>query len=487
MLHQTRTLYAFETEAFEAIEGLSLCLEEPTPDAANPALPSGAPGDPDDSKLCYTASVGPWRDGYGMWYQAQDARRRLSRCFASSPDGWAWHKHGVIGKGLFNTIGNSFNVYHDGGRYLAPLTSLDIDENTDPTYAPLRPDDVPDARRREQIERTIARSGRTGVPTFIGVATSEDGLHWSMPQPAPRIPMMLEAPWLYRFQGRYIMNAQTHGPWFDPPVAGSRRVAFFTSDDLVNWQLHPQPMTNTAHEAIGGQTHVGVVPIKRIDDRLLIGLGGRFDDGDELPEQHFEVTLLYSTDGLTWKPVVPKHERRNWIRRGRPGEWDFGGVTGMGMIEDGDRAAVYYSGTTLGNGSHAYPSFDPGPCQVGRVCFGRDRFAALQPQVGWNAIFATAQADGATGSLTTRPLTLDPDRPVALNIAMPDGSTGARADVELLKSDATACDRAEVAAGGIATPVPFTRPLPVEPVRLRITLTGGAAPDRVPRLFAITC
>jgi hypothetical protein len=69
---------------------------------------------------------------------------------------------------------------------------------------------------------------------------------------------------------------------------------------------------------------------------------------------------------------------------------------------------------------------------------------------------------------------------------MPDGSTGARADVELLGPDATVCDRAEVSAGGIATPVPFTRPLPVEPVRLRITLTGGAAPDRVPRLFAIT-
>lgn len=485
MLHQTRTLYAFETDAFEAIEGLSLCLEEPTPDAGNPVVPAGAAGEPDQSKLAYTASVGPWRDGWGMWYQAQDARGRLTRCFASSPDGWGWRKHGVIGEGLFNTIGNSFNVYRDGERFLAPLTSLDIDDQTDAAYAPLRPEDVPDERRRTAIRKAIERNGRSGVPTFIGVASSTDGLRWSMPQPTPRIPMMLEAPWLYRFQGRFIMNAQTHGNWFDPPVPGQRRVAFFTSDDLVNWQLHPQPMINTAHESIGGQTHVGIVPIKCIDDRLLIGVGGRFDDGDELPEQHFEVTLLYSTDGLTWKPVVPKHERRNWIRRGRPDAWDFGGVTGMGMIEDGDRAAVYYSGTTVGNGSHAYPSYDPGPCQVGRVCFTRDRFAALQPRVGWNAIFAIAQADGACGSLTTRPISLSSDRPVTLNLDMPEGAAEAGVSVELLGSDGSVHERAELATGGVAVPVPLRQPVPREPVRLRIVLRGGAAPDRVPRLFAV--
>ena len=485
MLHQTRTLYAFETAAFESVEGMSLSLEEPTPDPANPIVPTGAAGEPDDRRLCYTASIGPWGGGHGMWYQAQDARRRLTRCFASSTDGWAWRKHGVIGEGLFNTIGNGFNVWHDGDRYLAPLTSLGHDPSVAEAYAALRPADVPDPRRRLAVEKQIARSGRAGVPTFIGVANSDDGLRWSMPRPLPRIPMMLEAPRLYRFGGRYIMNAQTHGAWFDPPVKGPRRVALFTSDDLVHWQPHPQPVANTAHESIGGQTHVGVVPIKRIDDRLLIGLGGRFDDGDELTDQHFDVTLLFSTDGLAWNPLVPGHERRNWVRRGRPGEWDFGGVAGIGLVERGDEAAVYYSGTAVGNGSHAFPSYDPGPCQVGRVRLGRDRFAALQPRVGWKAIFESARADAAAGSLTTHPLTLDPRRPVSLNIQMPRGASRAVASVELLRPDATPCDRAEVTTGGIAVPVPFQHPPPREPVRLRITLTGEAAPDRVPRLFAI--
>ncbi|MFO7870200.1 MAG: hypothetical protein R6V03_02070 [Kiritimatiellia bacterium] len=484
MLKQKRTLYAFESDALEETANLTLCLKEPAPDPDNPVVPLGANGEPDEDKLCYTASVDRRGEGYGMWYQAQDSRRRLTRCFASSLDGFEWKKHGVIGEGLFNTLGNSFNVYNDEDRFLAPLTSLGTDPSIDPAYAALQAEDVPDERRKTAIENSLAKSGRCGVTTFVGIATSDDGLDWKLPPRTPRLPMMLEAPWIYRFRGHYIMNAQTHGAWFDPPVSGVRRVAFFTSDDLVNWKLQPGYMKNTAHEAIKGMTHVGVVPIKRIDERLLIGLGGRFDDEPELPQQHFEVTLLYSTDGLDWKPMVPQVERRNWIRRGRPGEWDFGGVTGMGMTEKGDRAAAYYSGTTIGNGSHAFPPYDPGPCRVGRVCFTRDRFAALQPAVGWNAIFEHAQAGGASGSLMTKPIELSTDRPLTLNLEIPDGA-GAEVKVEVLSSGGTVCDSAKVQEGGVGVPVPLEKPAPREPVRLRLTLSGGTAPDRVPRLFAI--
>jgi hypothetical protein len=484
MLTQTKTLYAFEAEVFEDLDNLSLCLEEPTPDADNPVFPVGKAGEPDDGKICYPATVARWADGYGMWYQAEDRRGGRRRCFASSPDGFAWERRGVAGEGLFNVIGNSFNVYNDDGRYLAPFTSLGIDAAIDAAFPALRPKDIPDARRRNIAEKAIARSGRRGVPTFVGVATSDDGLHWSLAEPTPRLPMMLETPRICRFQGRYLMNAQTHGNWLDPPQRGCRAVAFFASDDLLRWEVLPHRMTNTAHEAIDGQTHVGIVPIKCIDGRLLIGLGGRFDDGPELPDQHFDVTLLYSTDGLDWKPVAPAHERRSWIRRGRRGDWDFGGTVGMGMVERGDEAAVYYSGTGIGNGSHSYPSYDPGPCQVGRVRFVRDRFAALQPTVGWNAIFANAQAAGARGAATTRPVPLSSDRPVALNVEIPAGC-GAEVAVDVLSCDGAPIETASVTEGGVSTRVPLRQPPPSEPVRLRVTLTGGAAPDRVPRLFAI--
>jgi hypothetical protein len=118
------------------------------------------------------------------------------------------------------------------------------------------------------------------------------------------------------------------------------------------------------------------------------------------------------------------------------------------------------------------------------VRFPRDRFASLQPTVGWNAISPLAQAAGARGVATTRPLPLSSDRPVTLNVEIPSGC-GAAVTVDLLGDDGTAIESADVTGGGVAAPVPLTRPVPDDEVRLRLTLTGGAAPDRVPRLFAI--
>lgn len=377
MLIQKKTLYAFEADEFEEINNLSLCMEEPRPDADNPIITGGDSGEPADGKICYTSSVERLNEGYGMWYQAENTPGRFTRCLATSTDGFNWKKQGVIGEGLFNTIGNSFNVFNDGDRFLAPLTALGTKTSSNSPYAALQPEDISDERRRIMVKESKNNKGRSGEVTFIGVATSSDGLHWAIPEETPRIPMMLEAPWIYRFRGQYIMAAQTHGGWFDPPQPGYRKVAFFTSDDLIHWDIYPHSMTNDAYQAIGGQTHVGIIPIKCIDDRLLIGLGGRFDDGPELPAQHFDITILYSKNGLDWKPLVPEHERRNWIRRGRRGEWDFGGVVGMGLVENGDQAAIYYNGTSIGNASHSMPLYDPGSCQVGRVCFPRDRFAAL--------------------------------------------------------------------------------------------------------------
>lgn len=487
MLTQKKTLYAFEAEAFEEQDNLSLCLEEPVLDAENPVFRPGAAGEPDDAKVCYPASVDRWQDGYGMWYQGEDRAGRLSRCFASSADGFTWQRHGKVNaESLLHTMGPAFNVYNDGDRFLAPLTLAD-DPPVDAVYPPLTLEQISGQHRRKAAEQMMNRSGRSGVKTFVGVATSDDGVQWNLPEPVDRIPMFLESPWLCRFQGRYLMNAQTHGVWLDPPMPGLYRVvAFFASDDLRQWEVLPQHMKNVAHEAIGGMTHVGIVPVKCIDDRLLIGLGGRFDDGPELPDQHFEVILLYSTNGIDWQPVVPELERRSWIRRGRRGEWDFGGTSAMGLVEHGDQAAAYYAATTLGNCAHACPSYDPGPCQVGRVRFVRDRFAALQPTVGWNAIFQPPQAAGAQGSATTRPVRLSADRPLTLNADIPS-DCGAAITVDLLSPRGEAVDTARVTEGGVRAAVPLAGGTPDEPVRLRLTLTGGAAPDRVPRLFAIEC
>lgn len=473
MLSQARTLYAFERDMFEQTSGLSLSLDEPSPDRGNPVVAPGRPGDSDDGKICYTGSVLPWHGGYGMWYQAEDRNHRLTRCFAFSTDGLVWDRRGAIAGVDFHAVGNSFNVCSLDGMLLSPLTVLET----------LLPHQIPDPRRRALAELQMSSGGRRGITGFVGLATSSDGIAWSVPGRTPVIPMKLETPRLYRFQGRYIMNGQSNGVWFEPPHPASRIVVFFCSDDLVNWQMQPACMANQAHGPQGGQTHCGILPIKRIDDRLLIGLGGRFDDAAELTDQHFDITLLYSYDGLDWRPVAPVHEHRSWIRRGRPGDWDSGGVVAMGLTEQGDDAAVYYHGTAIGNCSHSFPFYDPGPCAVGRVRFRRDRFASLRPTVGWNA-YALRAVAGAHGVVTTKPLERTEECPFRLNIDLPVG-TAAAVEAEVLDPEGRVLDTARVTHGGVAVPIPFSRPIPSGLYRLRLTMTGGQAPDTVPRLFAI--
>jgi hypothetical protein len=484
MIATHKTLYSFEHDQYENIDGLALTSEEPRMDPGNPVLTGGPSEAPFDGKICYTSSLERAGAGYGLWYQREYPQGNFVREVAFSADGFEWHKETITGDQLFEELGNSFNVYWDGQRYLAPLTALGTEVSAESEYRALLPEDPPDERRRALAQEAIEKTGRAGVVTFVGVATSHDGKVWSLPQPTPRLPMKLETPWIYRFQGRYIMNAQTNGKWFDPPHPSSRIVTFFTSEDLLSWETIPECMTNRAHESILGQTHVGILPIKQVDDRMLLGLGGRFDDGAELTDQHFEITLLHSYDGLHWSPVVPDHERRNWIRRGRRGEWDFGGVAGIGMIENGDRAAVYFNGTSIGNACHTQPTYDPGSCQVGRALLLRDRFAALQPIVGWKTLDARAAGTTVRGTLTTVPLTISKDRSLSLNVDIPRDDA-ATVTVEALRPDGSVIATGTLNTGGVSAEVPISEPIAGESVRLRITLIGGPAPDLVPRLFAI--
>jgi hypothetical protein len=104
--------------------------------------------------------------------------------------------------------------------------------------------------------------------------------------------------------------------------------------------------------------------------------------------------------------------------------------------------------------------------------------------VGWKTLNAAAADTVVSGTLTTGELELSRDRMPTLNLAMPADSS-ARVVVEVLAPDGAPIDSAELRAGGVAVPVPLTRDIPSAPVRLRVTMEGGPAPDRIPRLFAI--
>jgi hypothetical protein len=108
----------------------------------------------------------------------------------------------------------------------------------------------------------------------------------------------------------------------------------------------------------------------------------------------------------------------------------------------------------------------------------------IQMVLGWKAIFEKAQASEASGSATTKPITLAAGRTLTLNAEIPE-NCGASVTVEVLTPDGGLHDSARVTRGGVAMPVPLQKQPSREPVRIRLKLKGGMAPDRVPQLYAI--
>jgi len=466
MIHQKKTLYAFERDMFEICEGVSVVLEEPRPDPANPIIRPGQPGSPDEAMTQFLSSVLPFEGGWGMWYSGRSFQGRITPCFAQSPDGRNWEKRGpvVCPKARSEVV----SVFYEDGLFRLPLK--------DPFG--LRPEHACDPKTKQIIVREMTHSNVDGVPSVFGFAESTDGIHFTSPAPRPPlIPIKFEAPRVYRFKGRYVMSGQTNGNWVDAPAC--RVVVFATSDDLKDWTMSDAVMLN---ESWNRQTHCGVAPIKCIDDRVLIGLGGRFDDAPDIPDQHFDITLLYSYDGVNWRFIEPTLERRSWIRRGRPGDWDFGGVEqGEGLAEDGDDAMVYYGGSSVGNLPTPRHPWVPGAGAVGRALFRRDRFAFARPCVGWRFM---GRCEPFRGVIRTKPLSLSEDRGVTLNVLLPNAEH-ARLNVELLSEAHESLGSATIREGGVRAPVPIeTRGLS-GPVKLHITLIGGPMPDMAPQLYAI--
>lgn len=465
MLKQSSTLYAFETDRFESVERLTCVPEEPTPDADNPILGPGGPGEPDEAMTQFLGSIVKADDTWMMYYCGRSSDGLLSPCLATSTDGLTWTRHGLV-QGVPRTSECTSVLVHDG-RFIIPVK----DDRR------LRPEEAGCETHRRMVEREIAVTRRTGVPVLNTLATSDDGRTFrAIERETPMLTMKFEVPRIVHFQGRFVMNGQTNGPWVG--CGPSRVTAFYTSGDLEHWQLEPVVFENRSWNR---QTHCGIAPIKQVDQRLLIGLGGRFDDAAEIPDQHFDITLLYSYDGLAWRPVCPELERRSWIRRGRPGEWDFGGVEqGQGLVERGDDAWVYYGGSGVGNLPTG--SWIPGTGAIGRVHLKRDRFAFLRPTIGWGFFKNT---EPFSGSLTTGPLVRS-DRELSLNVLLPERAESARVEVDLLDPRSNeVIGSGTVTRPGVRSTVELSADAPGREVKLRLRLIGGPKPDQVPKLYAI--
>ncbi len=477
-----QVLLAIDRSQFEDIEGLSLSLCEPAKDPDNPILRRDEPAGPDAHLAHFNGTI--LRDGgrYRLWYAAASAppgrdqqRWPLRAAYAESPDGRTWHKPRL---GLRPFRGSRDNNLVAG----LPDNSecIDILREADGTYRAvvMRINGL----REEHLDPVLRKGARSGIPkpAFMGIAHSEDGLRWSFREPErPAILEKLETARLLKIGDLYILNGQQTSPWALNPRHGGRAVGFFASRDLVTWEKLP-----VSYEHQDVQTHVGIAPLACYSG-TWVGLVGRFQSAFETPDQHFELALVVSRDGVHWTEPVPCTP---FIRRGPVGAWDFGGVLqGKGLIEQGDEALLYYGGNDHGNSARFAHT------AIGRVRFPVHRYGYLGLHVAWG--FFEDRPQPREGTCTTR--LLDPPEDtravsVALNAANLGEDRVLRAElVDEAGRTIEGCARGDcvpLARDGVRVPVVWRGREVVErtgAIRVRVHLRGGRFREESPRLYAV--
>lgn len=315
----------------------------------------------------------------------------------------------------------------------------------------------------------------TCCPTFAGIAQSSDGINWDYDRPAfPPIPEKLECCRLFKIKDKYILSGQQLKPWYQGPDYG-RIVSFYVSNDLKTWEKQSAFYVNS-----DTQCHVGIAPLKLLGSGI-VGLAGRFFNAPELPDQHFEIGLVYSTNGLDWQEVFPG---QSFVRRNLPNYWDNGGILqGQGALDIDDETCFYYSGIDVGNTPLS-------KAKIGRCYFPSNHFGYLGLKVGWDI----ASDKQRCGELLTKLYTPDASKHHTLTLDVANLSSRQYILAELLDEgnnpipgySLADCDK--LVSSGQAVKVSWREQSNIDfayPFRIRLLLHGGRLRENSPQLYNI--
>jgi hypothetical protein len=489
------TFFAFDDVSIPFVRNLALEMRSPRKHPANPVVPRGAAGTPDDFGVQFYGSVVQEGDRFRMWYVAVDhelkENPRSVQCwraaYAESTDGIIWTKPAL---GLVSYRGSTANNLVDLGP--SPLALINLKVLADPD------DSAPDRRYKMTVQTWWDENGARGKGT-LGTLFSADGLRWRTATGAVPVGGLLRkedlllpehhfeaAGGLYQWEGIYYATGQSappSGQRSDTPGAhgpGSyrgREVLLHRSRDFIVWEptarvafLREGQRTASAKYGEGEETHEGVSVWHR--GNVLLGLYGLWHGGVGWNQRTLDLGFLVSNDGMTFR-----EPQTDWamLSRGNDGEWDQGGLLqGQGFANVGDQTYIWYG------------AWDPRPGLtypprggVGLAVLPRDRLGALRVRDG-----------SQTAELVTTKVKTRSSRPRLFLNAEGLGPE-ARVRVELLDARLGAiaglagADAAVVDQSGFRTPVRWKNPdtsLPPE-YCVRITF-DGAARDLI-RLSAI--
>lgn len=490
------TLFSFDDVSIPFTQNLKLVMRAPQRHPANPVVKRGPENSVDDWAVQFYGSVIRDRSTgkFRMWYVAVSKSERDDRtlprsapwrvAYAESDDGIAWTKPNL---GLVQSGENANNNLVK----LEPnLGVLNLKVLHDP--------DDPDPNRRYKMGAHVwtpkNSKRRNGT---LAPYVSADGLTWKLATNAVPVdaelrefdtvipPLHFEpVGGLYKWDGLFYLSGQN-------AIAATRpyhgRVSrTFISPDFARWSQTNaiQFVRDAQHHLlgpgksrIGEQTHEGISVWNRRN--VLVGVSGMWHGTKQWNDLTIDLGFVVSNDGIKFRE--PAHEHI-FLKRGKDGEWDQGGLLqGQGFENVDEQTLIYY-----GAWDPRVWESSPPRGGVGIATLPRDRFADLR-------VDSTTEGAGdyqmkkTVSSFMTRSLSVDNAGPRKFYINADGLSESASLKVELLDRktnplpDYSGEHSATITNSGFQTPIRWhdqslVNDLPNR-IRVRVTFEGSRKSD----------
>jgi hypothetical protein len=336
-------LFPFDDYAIPFQKGIQLHLVGYKATSTKPkiVLPLGKDDEPDSGHVAYYGTVIRVGDEYWMWYLGQghdaDSDAWFQRvCFATSKDGYHWHK---LNLNLVDYQGNKNNNLVDLGQGSFHVATCIV------FYEP----DESDANRRFKMAFTSRK-----YQGLFGVAYSADGLAW---QESPNNPVgsWLEMGGGTKHGGLYHLSGQ--GGKHIPGI--SRQFATYVSYDFENWteasslglqRTDLQPRPRVFGNNAGEQIHLGAGLWNR--GNVILAFYGMWNGhpSNDRRMAIMDIGFAVSHDALHYREPIPNFPivsaaEDSWIspQHGHQLEKFPALMQGQGFENIGDETLFWYT------------------------------------------------------------------------------------------------------------------------------------------------
>lgn len=281
-------------------------------DTNNPVNPLGGVGKPDAVTLGKSSII--FDEGlYKMWYSGADGAIVFSICYATSPDGITWTKHGTAVLEKTGAGWESVFVYYP--------SVIKVGSTYHMWY-----------------------SGWDGTNIRIGYASSSDGITWVRGSNNPVIDLGSDPSWddTYVYSPSVILDGSTYKMWYTGSSDGSdAKIGYTTSTDPDdNWS---KDGGNPCLSGVPGweNSRVSNCDVKKHNEIYRMAYSGDAVNNGK-------VGWAEGADGIAWT----KEPGNPIIDHGAAALWDDTGCYAPGIIYSIflDRFFIFYSGQ--GTASH---------------------------------------------------------------------------------------------------------------------------------------